>query len=103
MHFVYLLYNQKTDKFYIGATDNLKRRLYEHRSGQSIATKFCAEEWNLVYTEVYRVKSDALIRENKLKAHGSGLVELKKRIGHSLSSLKPKTGEGRKVRTPSQI
>jgi putative endonuclease len=100
MHFVYLIYNQKTEKFYIGSTDNLKRRLLEHQIGDTVSTSHESEHWHLVYTEVYKSKTDALIREKKLKAHGSGLVELKKRIGNSLSSLQPKTGEGRKVRTP---
>lgn len=94
MHFVYLLYNIETKKFYIGETNDLSRRVKEHRQGLNKSTKYKCNSWKLVYAEVYRSKSDALAREKKFKAHGSGLVELKKRIIHSLNSLDNKTGEG---------
>ena len=94
MHFVYLLYNIETKKFYIGETNDLNRRVKEHQQGTNISTKYRCDSWKLVYTEVYRSKSDALVREKKLKAHGSGLVELKKRIVNSLNSLDNKTEEG---------
>lgn len=43
--------------------------------------------WELVYTGVYRTEQDAINRERKLKHHGSGLVEIKKRIIHTLDKL----------------
>ena len=92
MHFVYLLFNLETQKFYIGETVNLKDRLAEHREGKNTSTKYKMHAWKLIYAEVYRSKSDALKREKKLKAHGSGLVEIKKRVINSISESK--TGEG---------
>ena len=41
----------------------------------------------------YRVKSDAILREKRLKVHGSGKIELIKRLKESL--LDAKIGEGR--------
>ncbi len=43
---------------------------------------------------MYVSKKDALIREKKLKAHGSGLVEIKKRINNSIMMIEFKTGAG---------
>ncbi|KKR10108.1 MAG: hypothetical protein UT37_C0005G0002 [Parcubacteria group bacterium GW2011_GWA2_39_18] len=95
MHFVYLLFNTQTGKFYIGETNNIKRRFIEHCSGKNISTKNQHDFWKLVYVEIYKSKKDALIREKKLKSHGSGLVELRKRLKFSLEELNPKLGLGK--------
>jgi len=84
MHFVYILYNYITDKFYIGETENLRRRINEHKDGQNIATKHKYSGWQFIYAEIYKSKKDAIVREKKLKAYGSGLVELKKRLKFSV-------------------
>ncbi len=80
MYYVYLLRNQKTGKFYIGSTADLRKRFYQHNNHQSIATK-SQDSWVLVYYEAFPAKTFALERERKLKHHGRGLVELKKRLG----------------------
>jgi predicted GIY-YIG superfamily endonuclease len=46
----------------------------------SIATKAYIP-WELVYYEAFPIKALALERERKLKHHGRGLLELKKRLG----------------------
>lgn len=51
----------------------------------SRATKYGAP-WKLIYYEAYRDKKDALVREQKLKHHGKGFAELKKRFVYSLKS-----------------
>ena len=84
MHFVYILFNIETKKFYIGRTNNINKRLKEHRAGVNKSTKFKCYAWRLVCAEIYKSEKDAAIREKKLKAHGSGLVELKKRIKYSI-------------------
>ena len=33
MYFVYILFSEKLDRYYVGTTDNVERRLYEHNSG----------------------------------------------------------------------
>jgi hypothetical protein len=40
--------------------------------------------WRLIYYEAYLKESDARNRERRLKHHGSGIVELKKRLQGSL-------------------
>jgi hypothetical protein len=39
MYYVYILLSLKDNKFYIGFTSNLKRRLKEHNYGKNISTK----------------------------------------------------------------
>jgi len=39
MYYVYVLLSLKDKKFYIGFTNDLKRRLKEHNSGNNISTK----------------------------------------------------------------
>jgi putative endonuclease len=90
---MYVLFNPSTGKYYIGITDNLKRRLGEHRSGNNRSTKYQAASWRLVYAELYASQIDARRRELRLKSHGSGLMELRKRIANSLEVVS-KTGDG---------
>ena len=75
MYYVYVLYDKKRQKPYIGYTSDLNRRLEEHRAKKDPV---------LIYFEAYVSEKDARLREQKLKAHGSGWVELKKRLIHSL-------------------
>jgi len=93
MHWVYMLYNPSTGKYYTGETNNLKRRLSEHRRGNNQSTKHKYADWRLVYAELHVDQNDARIRETKLKSHGSGIVEIRKRIKNSLEVVS-KTGDG---------
>ena len=79
MHYVYLLYSETSDRFYIGSTGNLEQRIHAHNGGNNISTKHGAP-WRLVYFEAYEERSDALAREQRLKHHGKGIAELKKRL-----------------------
>ena len=53
--------------------------------------------WKLAYYEAYLSDADARERVRKLKAHGSGMVELKKRIKMSVTMVN-QTEEGRSER-----
>ncbi|MEK7064962.1 MAG: GIY-YIG nuclease family protein [Patescibacteria group bacterium] len=66
MHYVYILYSQKLNKFYVGRTDDLKRRLGEHNSG---STPFTASgtPWKLVFYEAFMCGGDAVQEELFLK------------------------------------
>jgi putative endonuclease len=33
MYFVYILFSEKLNKYYVGTTDDVERRLFEHNSG----------------------------------------------------------------------
>ncbi|HLA26188.1 MAG TPA: GIY-YIG nuclease family protein, partial [Patescibacteria group bacterium] len=74
-----------------GSTNDLRKRVSEHNNEKSKSTKRYAP-WELIYYEAYKAEDDARIREKKLKHHGKGLAELKKRIGHSLAPIQKGAG-----------
>lgn len=74
MWYVYLLFcDQKT--FYVGITDDLKRRLNQHKTKQSFFTKKFSDI-RIVYCEKYNTKYEAAKREKQLK----GWSQLKKQM-----------------------
>jgi len=66
-YFLYILQSQKTQKYYIGQTNNLERRLKQHNNGQSKSTKN-GKPWELIYTEEFEKRSEAMSREAKIKS-----------------------------------
>ena len=76
---------------YIGCTNDLKRRIYEHNKKTCQSTSREVGDWLLIYYEAYQSKEDAYKRERRLKQHGRSKQELLKRCLHSLSS---KSGAG---------
>ncbi|MDO8536643.1 MAG: GIY-YIG nuclease family protein [bacterium] len=86
MYYVYILESGKDDKFYIGYTADLERRIYEHRNGRARATKNRLP-MTLVYYEAYLNQKDATGREMFLKS-GSGHRFVKKQLVNYLASKK---------------
>lgn len=85
MYTVYVLENQNDKSWYIGQTDNLKRRLVQHNSGTGgRTTKMKSGLWKLMYAEAYCDKRDVLGREKFLKG-GSGRKYLQKQLVYYLS------------------
>jgi len=78
MYTVYVIQNLQ-GKIYIGQTDDLIVRLKKHNNNQNRYTKNKGP-WQLVYTEEYPTRSQAMIREKELKT-GKGRDFLKKVIG----------------------
>jgi len=83
MQIVYIIQNDFSKEIYIGTTSNLKNRLKNHNSGGNKSTKRINGKWVLIYAEAFRVKEDAIIREDKLKHHGSAKKSLYNRIKNS--------------------
>ncbi|HWO07646.1 MAG TPA: GIY-YIG nuclease family protein [Candidatus Paceibacterota bacterium] len=77
MYYVYVLEND-SEELYYGSTNDLRRRLAQHRRGHTTTTK--NGDWTLIYYEAYRTKSDARRREDQLKMHGQAKRQLKDRI-----------------------
>lgn len=70
MYITYALYNKISKKIYIGQTANLEKRLKEHNlilPNKSRYTKNYAGYWQVVYTEKFTTRSDAMRREKQLK------------------------------------
>jgi putative endonuclease len=55
------------DKYYIGSTSDLEDRLKKHNHIHKGYTA-SGKPWVLVYSEAYKNKSEALMREKQLKA-----------------------------------
>ena len=65
-YYTYVLLSKKDNNFYTGYTDDLRRRLKKHNSGQVESTKF-RRPLELIYFEGCRNKGDASHREKYLK------------------------------------
>jgi putative endonuclease len=83
-HYVYVLLSKKDNKFYIGYTQNLKRRIKEHNAKRNFSTKSRLPV-SLIYAEACLNKEDAGRRENYLKTT-QGRRFLKLRIRKFLRS-----------------
>ncbi len=68
--FVYILYSESIDKYYVGYTNDLQRRLSEHNR---IKGKYTDKgiPWKLVYTEHFSTKAEAQTREKQMKSKKS--------------------------------
>ena len=66
MEYVYML-ECADGSFYIGWTNDLRKRLETHNSGRGAKYTRSRRPVKLVYTEQYESKSDALRREYEIK------------------------------------
>ena len=66
MFTVYILKSEKDNKRYIGFTQDLSRRILEHNNGMVKSTRN-RKPFELVYTEEFESKSEAMIREKFFK------------------------------------
>ena len=64
--YVYILYSSKLERFYVGSTNNLERRLREHNDG---ASKYTAQgmPWNVIWCIRKPNRNAAETLERKLK------------------------------------
>ena len=64
--FVYYLYSEKIGKYYLGQTDSMDYRLWEHNTGAEKYTKR-GSPWKLIGWIMCEDRSEAMVLENKLK------------------------------------
>ena len=67
MFTVYVLYSKSYDKIYIGFTSNLEQRLLSHNELGKKGWTIKFRPWQLIHTEVFQFKPDAMKREKQLK------------------------------------
>lgn len=84
MFYTYVLLSLKDHKFYIGYTNNLKRRLEEHQLGKSLSTA-CRRPFQLIFYEAFLKAGDAKRRESYFKTT-KGKVTLRQMLSESLLS-----------------
>ena len=84
MWYFYVLQSQKDiNYFYKGSTNDLRRRLKQHNSGEVGSTRPYLP-YKLVYYEAFVSEKAARLRESSVKTSGSVSVPLMKRIKESL-------------------
>ena len=70
MFTVYILFSSSIDKYYIGYTNDLERRLTEHNRKKGKYTDG-GIPWRLVHQEEYESKIEAMNREKLIKSQKS--------------------------------
>lgn len=80
--YVYVLRSTKDKMFYIGSTNNLKRRIQQHQNGKNISTAKRLPV-ALIYCEAHTSKDDALRREKYFKTT-KGKVTLRQILHEAL-------------------
>ncbi|MBI1807633.1 MAG: GIY-YIG nuclease family protein [Ignavibacteria bacterium] len=71
MFATYILRSRVTQRYYIGHSENVLKRLHEHNSGKVRSTK-AYRPWDIVYTEVSETKAEAYKREMEIKSYKGG-------------------------------
>ena len=69
LFYIYILRSQSSKRYYVGSTETVEKRLKEHNSGKSLSTR-AGMPWELMHTEAFTTRSDAVLRERKIKARG---------------------------------
>jgi putative endonuclease len=64
--YCYILYSAKVNKYYVGSTTNIERRLEEHNRGKEKFTR-TGLPWKLVYKEMFQELKQARERESQIK------------------------------------
>lgn len=64
---VYIIYSEKCDRYYVGHSDDVERRVEEHNSGRGGKYTIRCKPWELVFIERYESRSLAVKRELEIK------------------------------------
>ena len=76
MWYVYVLYSVGSGKSYVGFSNDVERRLFEHNVSESRGFTLRYRPWTLIMIESYATKQEAMTREKFLKS-GRGREEIK--------------------------
>ncbi len=68
MFTVYVLYSKKYNKIYIGYTSDINNRMLSHNSLATKGYTIKYRPWEIIHTEVFDSKAEALKREKQLKS-----------------------------------
>ncbi|GGZ28896.1 hypothetical protein GCM10007049_22450 [Echinicola pacifica] len=67
MYYVYIIYSDITDRYYIGSCKDLELRIKHHNLSLTPSTKGGAPNWIIKYVETLENRSEALKREILIK------------------------------------
>lgn len=85
MFYVYIIYSKKLTKRYIGVTEELNKRLDQHNS-KAVPFTSKANDWKIIYYEVFISKIDAYSEEKFLKS-GRGRERLKYLLANTMPKI----------------
>lgn len=71
MFYTYVIRSQSLQRFYVGSTQDVERRLQEHNAGKSKSTR-PGVPWELIHVEEHATRSEAMLHERKIKSRGIG-------------------------------
>ena len=66
MFYTYIIYSGEIDKYYVGSTNDLPRRLEDHNRGKDKYSRL-GKAWKLMYFEKYETRPEAFSREREIK------------------------------------
>lgn len=66
MYSAYILYSVLRNRYYIGSSSDLENRLKKHNTNHSGFTGHTGD-WKIVWTEVFKTKPEAQLREKQIK------------------------------------
>ena len=69
MFTVYVLHSQRFDKIYIGFTSDIEKRLFAHNHPSNKGWTKSFQPWEIIYSEEFENKEDAMVREKQLKSY----------------------------------
>jgi putative endonuclease len=74
---VYILRSLEHNRYYIGHSENVEKRVSEHNFGKVRSTK-AYRPWKIIYTEKKENKKEAYAREMQIKSfkHGEAFKKL---------------------------
>lgn len=64
---LYILENKKADKYYIGITKDIQRRIKEHNEDNGHYTGKIDGTWKIVYEKIFEFEKEARKEERRLK------------------------------------
>jgi putative endonuclease len=70
MFFVYIVYSTSLDRYYVGYTQDLAKRLNDHNSGISAYTAR-SKDWQLKWHMSFQTRELAMQKERQIKAKKS--------------------------------
>jgi putative endonuclease len=76
MYTVYVLFSEKHDKHYVGFTTDLAERFLSHNHLSSKGWTARYRPWEIIHTEEFATKAEAMAREKWLKTgHGRAFIK----------------------------
>jgi putative endonuclease len=68
MYYTYVLYSSKFNKIYVGFSGDLHNRLLIHNGLQNTGWTAKYQPWEILYSEEFETKPEAMKREKQLKS-----------------------------------